>query len=119
MSLRMNGKQHPAEAFTCDFATAGAEDHSRVYMALMAYMNKAFNYDTGSIVNYSSFASLYPIFTFDLTSLDENVFASPIELQLRATVGDLTTGYHFLAVVVSEKSVVLKVDSNRTVIVQK
>jgi hypothetical protein len=119
MSLRVNGKQHPAEAFTCDFATAGAEDHSRVYMSLMAYMNKAFNYDTGSIVNYSSFASLYPIFTFDLTSLDENVFASPIELQLRATVGDLATGYHFLAVVVSEKSVVLKVDSNRTVIVQK
>ena len=119
MSLRVNGKQHPAEAFTCDFTTPGAEDHSRVYMALMAYMNKAFNYDSGGIVNYSTFSSLYPIFTFDLTSLDENVFASPIELQLRATVGDVANAYHFLAVVVSEKSVVLKVDSNRTVIVQK
>ena len=119
MSLRVNGKQHPAEAFTCDFATAGAEDHSRVYMALMAYMNKAFNYDTGGIINYASFGSLYPIFTFDLTSLDENVFASPIELQLRATVGDVANAYHFLAVVVSEKSVVLKVDSGRAVVVQK
>jgi hypothetical protein len=88
-------------------------------MALMAYMNKAFNYDTGGIINYSSFGSLYPIFTFDLTALDENVFASPIELQLRTTVGDVVNAYHFLAVVVSEKSVVLKVDSNRTVIVQK
>ena len=82
-------------------------------------MNKAWNIDTGSIVNYSSFVSLYPIFTFDLTSLDENVFASPIELQLRTTVGDLNTAYHFLAAVVSEKSVVFKVDSKRTVIVQK
>jgi hypothetical protein len=119
MSLRVNGKQHPAEAYSCDFTTAGAEDHSRVYMALMAYMNKAYNYDTGSIVNYSSFGSLYPIFTFDLTALDERVFLNPIELQLRATVGDLTVPYHFHAVVVSEKSVVLKVDSNRAIVIQK
>ena len=119
MSLRVNGRQHPAEAFTCDFATPGAEDHSRVYMALMAYMNKAYNYDTGSIVNYSSFASLYPIFTFDLTALDENVFLNPIELQLRATVGDLTVPYHFHAVVVSEKSVLMRVDSNRAIVIQK
>ena len=88
-------------------------------MALMAYMNKAFNYDTGGIINYASFGSLYPIFTFDLTALDENVFASPIELHLRTTVADLNTPYHFLAVVVSEKSVVLKVDSNRSVVIQK
>jgi hypothetical protein len=116
MSLRVNEKQHPAEAFACDFTTPGAEDHSRVYMALMAYMNKAYNYDTGSIVNYSSFASLYPIFTFDLSALDNNVFLNPIELQLRATVGDVVNAYHFHAVVVSEKSVVLKVDSNKAVI---
>lgn len=119
MSLRVNGKQHPAEAYSCDFTTAGAEDHSRVYMALMNYMNKAYNLDTGGIVNYASFATVYPIFTFDLTALDENVFMNPIELQLRATVGDVTNGYHFHAVVVSEKSVVLKVDSGRAVIVQK
>ena len=56
MSLRVNGKQHPAEAYTCDFTTAGSEDHSRVYMALMAYMNKAYNFDTGGIINYASFA---------------------------------------------------------------
>jgi hypothetical protein len=119
MSLRVNGKQHPAEAYSCDFSTAGAEDHSRVYVALRAYMNKAYNYDTGSIVNYSSFASVYPIFTFDLTALDENVFLNPIELQLRATVGDVITAYHFHAVVVSEISIVLKVDSNRAVVILK
>jgi hypothetical protein len=119
MSLRVNGKQHPAEAFACDFTTPGGEDHSRVYMSLMSYMNKSYNFDTGAIVNYSSFASLYPIFCFDLTALDENVFMNPIELQLRATVSDLATPYHFHAVVVSEKSVILKVDSNRAIVIQK
>ena len=43
---------------------------------------------------------------------------NPIELQLRATVGDVANDYHFHAVVVSEKSVVLKVDSNRAVVIQ-
>ena len=119
MSLRVNGKQYPSEAFSCDFTTAGSEDHSRVYMALMAYMNKAWNFSDGGIVNYASFGSLYPIFTFDLTALDENVYSNPIELQLRATVGDVTQNIHFYAVVVSEKSVVLQADSNRAVVVQK
>jgi hypothetical protein len=119
MSLRVNGKQYPSESFSCDFTTAGAEDHSRVYMSLMSYMNKAWNFSDGGIVNYASFASLYPIFTFDLTALDENVYSNPIELQLRATVGDVAQNIHFYAVVVSEKSVVLQADSNRAVVIQK
>jgi hypothetical protein len=82
-------------------------------------MNKSFNFDTGGIVNYASFRTLYPIFTFDLTAMDENVFMNPIELQLRVTVADVQNAYHFHAVVVSEKSAVLKVDSGRAVVVQK
>lgn len=49
-------------------------DWSKVYAALLSAGYKNIDVDTGTVISYSDFAKLYPIFPFDFTAQDPSIF---------------------------------------------
>jgi len=123
INLRINSLQFPKDEFRADFVTN--DDWGRLYMEYLKMTGKMFDVDGGGYpICYDDFKMTYPIFCFDLTKQDPQIWANvtQAELQLfytRATFSPATAdpyngmNFKIYAVIEFEKFIELQGADNR------
>lgn len=115
--MRVNGKQFPSEAIACDYA-ALTQNWARAYTNLLAVSGKNLDVDSGCLVNYTSFGTLYPVYCFDLTTIDDSVFGQVVDLEVRTTL-TADTAHVIYAVVESESKILLRGTAGNKMIIEQ
>jgi hypothetical protein len=117
--LRVNGKQFPQEGIETDY-TDKNQDWARAYATFIQSSGKGFDPDTGCMVDYDTYGKLYPIYAFDLTTLDPSIFGSAADLEVRISHRSAPTDpCHIFAIVESEGKILFRGNgANRMVIEQ-
>lgn len=104
--LKLNGQKYPEEPFTPDF-TSG--DYTREFTALLSNDGCIFEADGCGTVNYQNYKSLYPIYSFDMSSQAAGLFdrTSVADLSLHWKRRSKTTNdsYHAVIVLITEGEV--------------
>jgi hypothetical protein len=114
--VRVNGKQHPQTAFTCDF-TEGSENWVRAYNA---FARQKDDVDSGTVVSYQGWHDMYPIYCIDVShtgdSPYQNVSTSDIEvhIKLRTAPG---SAYCIYAIIQSEREIAFSGSSSQLEII--
>jgi hypothetical protein len=112
-------KQYPENEFTCNFdssRTPEQMDYSRVYTSFLAAGLKTHDVDSGTVVSYSDFARLYPIFHIDVSRRDIQVYetqmttAINVQYKLRTVP---SSNYHVYCIVMFERRGLLKADDRK------
>jgi len=117
INLRINSLQFPKDEFLADFVTN--DDYVRLYMQYIELTGKAFDeYGGGYSVSYADFKTLYPIFCFDLTKQDPQIWANVTQAELelkytRAAPQNDPTPFTIYAMVEFEKTIELQGADNR------
>ncbi len=103
--LRLDRKKFPEEEYESSFVSA-TEDYSRLYMEYLKAGLNQHDLDSGAVVNYQQFKDLYPIFVFDLTSQDAELFRNVTKMEIEVEFKLTATGnYVMWAIVMQEKEV--------------
>lgn len=119
INLRINSMQFPKEEFTSDFVTN--DDWIRLYLQYLQLSGKTFDTEGGGFsLCYNEFANLYPIFCFDLSKQDPQIWANvtQAELELRYrraaqyTAPD-NVNFRIYAIIEFEKSIQINGADNR------
>lgn len=113
----VNGHKYPERdlepTFAAGQALAGGDNFTREYMNLLQFAMKCDtnNCIDGSVINYQSFKSLYPLFVVDVSKRDEtiadNATSYRLEVDVKFTAGANFTGRCY-AVVITEEMVSFK-----------
>jgi len=75
INLRINSLQFPKDEFVADFVTN--DDFGRLFLQYLQVSGKSFDMEGGgSIICYDTFSQLYPIFCFDLSKQDPQIWAN-------------------------------------------
>lgn len=109
----------PKDFLVCNFHSATQEDYMRAYLYLLESQNKMLNDENGLLISYEEYKTLYPIFVFDLSKIEERIFeATSPEITVKfkrddvASIGD---SYRCHAVIESLKEAYLKVMDRRMI----
>jgi hypothetical protein len=98
-------KQYPENELTCNF-TPEQMDYSRVYTSFLAAGLKTHDVDTGTVVSYTDFARVYPIFHIDVSRRDMQVYetqmTTSINVQYKLRTAP-TSNYHVYCIVMFER----------------
>lgn len=118
IQLRINSLQFPREEFVCDFVNPATYDWQRVYLQYLMMTNKTFDVEGGGFaVCYDDFQDKFPIFCFDLTHQDPqiwaNVTSADIELRFIRNAAANNGNFEALAIVEMEKKISLIGSNNR------
>lgn len=108
-SLTVGGSKFPEYQHSTAFS-ATESDYSRLYHELLRCSDKVHNdYNTGTSVSYTDFATLYPLICFDLRESPDKLFTAgnSTDITFKATL-NTTVPVDFFAMVVSDR--VLKMD---------
>jgi len=110
IALRMNGVQHPQQAYQPVKNAAGEyTDFARIYSDLLDYMNKDSDYSNGGVLLRNDWVNQTSVFAFDLRASPPSLTNSPIDLTCEFTLdgaaNDVDT--KLFVMVVTERSVVL------------
>jgi len=108
--VRINNHQFPLEEYTCDF-TDKINDYNRVYHSFLEAGLKYSDVDSGSQVSYSEFKSLYPIFHFDVSKHEENLFqvSGMCDIELRLNLRTVPTAdYHIYCLILYDRLATLQ-----------
>lgn len=119
INLRINSMQFPKEEFRCDFTLN--DDWVRVYMQYLQVSGKTFDTEGGGFsICYDEFSTLYPIFCFDLSKQDPQIWANvtqaELELRYRRSAeyaAPDNTNFRIYAIIEFEKSIQLNGADNR------
>lgn len=117
MSLNDN-LRFPTEEYECDF-NADSLDYCRIYQSFLSAGYKTIDFDTGTVVSYSDFMRLYPIFHIDLSRKPENLFEnrSTIDLSLKVRMNSTPTEkYYVYCVLIGERKAIMTPLGQRTII---
>jgi len=104
VSLRINGQQEPTEDVQLDYEH---NQIARVYHRMLSYMGRDQNVDTGLQISQLDFKNLYPIYYFSLEHLDMTR-QSVVDIHFRARINPLGVNYRAVAVILSDKSMLLE-----------
>lgn len=105
---RLNGKQFPMIEYKITYDN-GVPDSgiNRCYNAFLNSGYKMLGHHDLSLIDIDSFVKYYPIFYFDLTNQDEDLFKSQksaeIEIRWSNAAGDLNQNYYMWCVYESER----------------
>lgn len=117
ISLRVGSKYMPEQPHRPVF-TDNEEDYVRLFHDLLS-LSKVMSPESSSHITYDNFKSLYPIFAFDLSAVDESVFVgNPVDLQVEAKITSAGT-YTIHCVVVSERECTLSVVNKKVLLSKK
>lgn len=72
--IEINGRAYPQQEIECDFAN---QDLSRIYNQYLDCCDKFADYDGGVALDIVTFGTIIPIYCFNLTKLDDEVFNHP------------------------------------------
>lgn len=111
IQCRLNGRQYPLYEYKIgDNFTF----YNRLYHAFLSAGHKNIDSMDGSLIDFNTFKSLYPIFYFDLTAQEEDLWTAVkyAELEIRwsnqvAGLG-LPNGYHVWVIYESERVIKFK-----------
>jgi hypothetical protein len=104
VSLRINGQQEPSEDIQLNY---GNNQIARVYHRMLSYMGRDQNVDTGLQISQLDFKNLYPIYYFSLEHLDLTR-QSVVDIHFRARIDPGGVDYRAVAVILSDKSMLLE-----------
>ena len=104
VSLRINGQQEPSEDIQLDYESNHV---ARVYHRMLSYMARDQNVDTGLQISQLDFKTLYPIYYFLLEHLDL-MRQSVHDIHFRARIAPAGANYRAVAVILSDKSMLLE-----------
>ena len=110
IALRVNGIQHPQQAYQPGKDAAGNyNDFARVYADVLDYMNKDSDYSNGGTLLRNDFVNMTSVFAFDLTASPPSITSSPIELTCEFTLDGTnnTTDTKLFVMVITERSIIL------------
>jgi len=112
-------KQYPDNELTCNF-TPEQRDYSRVYTSFLAAGLKTHDVDTGTVVSYSDFARLFPIFHIDVSRRDTQIYetqmTTTINVQYKLRTAP-TSNYHVYCIVMFERRGLLKADDRKLFVI--
>jgi len=96
----IGGIEHPYRGLDCDF-TDGEEDFERAYNMYLQCVGTTSPEDQDVMISRKEFKNNYPIFCFDLTNLNEEVFAGPKNFVINAEM--TAADSEFYAVIVYQQ----------------
>lgn len=111
-------KQYPDTGYVCNFTDEKA-DYSEVYTSFLAAGLKSLAVDTGTVVSYNEFKSLYPIFHIDVSKRDDSLYESQstTNIQLSYTLrSPASENYYAYCMVESERSATLSALDRRLLV---
>ena len=98
----VNGHQYPTRPYEAVF-TAGLQKYARVYHDFLAINSKSSPKEigVGSFINHDLYGSLYPIFSIDLSKMDQSHFDtnSLSQIEIEASFPGATAGRQMYIVV--------------------
>lgn len=114
IQLSLNSSNNfPEKEYRINFGVSGQEsfeDYSRVYAAYLSACAAIHSEDCRPAVSYEDFKTLYPMFVFDLSSLDEGVFETTTQAHLTVNYSLRTEpsgAYRIHAVLDTERDIVI------------
>jgi len=119
INLRVNSLQFPQQEYEADFTVNNS--WVRLYCAYLQCAGKYFDMEGGGVpISYDDFGTLYPIFCFDLSKQDPQIWANittaELELRFRRS-GELpapnNVNYTIYAVIEFEKKIEISGADNR------
>ena len=119
ISMRMNGVQHPQQAYQPVKNAAGDyTDFARIYSDVLDYMRKDEDYSTGTTLTRNDWVNMTSVFAFDLTASPPSLTNSPIELTCEFTLDGVgnSVSTRMLVVLVTERSVMLSFKNSGAVV---
>ena len=110
IAMRMNGVQHPQQAYQpVKNGSNEYTDFARIYADVLDYMKKDEDYSNGGTLLRNDWVNMTSIFAFDLTASPPSLTNSPIELvcefSLDGTSNNVDT--KMFVCVITERSIVL------------
>lgn len=72
--IEINGRAYPQQEIECDFAN---QDLTRIYNQYLDCCDKFADYDGGVALDIVTFGNVIPLYCFNLTKLDDEVFNHP------------------------------------------
>ena len=115
----MNSERFPERELETDFR-ATSRNYGRAYMMFQEAVQKYADVDSGSQVSVEDFASLYPIFHFDVSRHKEKLRNSPADIELKWRLGSrfeypagTAADYNVYALVFSERFLKLEAMSGK------
>ena len=119
ISLHVNSERFPERELETDFR-ATSRNYGRAYMMFQEAVQKYADVDSGSQVSVEDFASLYPIFHFDVSRHKEKLRNSPADIELKWRLGSrfeypagTAADYNVYALVLSERFLKLEAMSGK------
>ena len=86
------------------------EDSARAYASLLAAGMKNMGCDCGSMISLDQFINLYPVYHFDLSSMEPSIFESNIsvDIMVNYTLKSDPSEYYIFTIVVNERKAEVK-----------
>jgi len=110
VEMRINSHVFPRETLTLNF-TDDQEDYLRAYLMLLESQGKMLAEDTGLMISYEEFKTLYTLFVFDFTKIERRIYEniSSAEVEVRWTLRDSAEGdYICFCILESEKQATMR-----------
>jgi len=101
--------------YVCNF-TDKVNDYQRVYHSFLEAGLKYSDVDSGSQVSYTEYKSLYPIFHFDVSKREQNIFETTgiCDIELRVQLrNNPANPYYIYCLIVGERYATLQAISGR------
>ena len=105
IEVRVNGYKYPQEELKCDFSNDN-EDYSNAYQRFLHLGYKHRNVDSGTIVSYNDFKTVYPLFCFDVSKHEPNIYASGsnVDIEIKLLLDqEPADSYNIYCVIFSER----------------
>ena len=107
--MRINGYKYQQEDFKCDFSGAD-EDYSNAYQRFLQLGYKHKDVNSGTIVSYNDFKTVYPLFCFDVSKQESNIylFGSTSDIQTKLLLDQVPAiPYNIYCIILSEREAIM------------
>ena len=109
IELRINGDKYPEETLKCDFSDEKCK-YSNLYNRFIHMGVKQLAFDTGSVVSMEEFKSVYPLFCFDVSKHESNIYnGTTADIEVSITLKDDPVPYNIYCIVYYERKATLDI----------
>ncbi len=119
IQVKVNNGRYPEQELECDFNPA-TRNYSRAYAMFLEAANKYQNTNTGTQISAEEFATLYPVFHFDVSKHSERLMTGSVDIQATWTLQANFPGgvpYNAYAVILSDRYLTLNPINGKTNII--
>jgi len=108
LHVRVNSIQFPRDELQMTYTSGSTSpDWARAYVNLMSYQQKMYDGQAGGGVSYTDFGSIYPIYHFDTSDVEESAFQSS-DIEIRWEPRNAPSGaYNVYCFIHTEREAVL------------